>query len=209
MPTSCSPTWCRRADTILPGFPSVTASPQEKVVMNIRIAAVLVVATAAAIGVAHWITDARAGQSDAQEPAPPAAAEPDIARGRYIAQIAGCNDCHTPAYAMTGGQIPDSKWLTGDALGWQGPWGTTYPANLRLRFQDWSEDEWVGIAKNSQFRPPMPWFALRDMDETDLRSLYRFVRELGPSGEHAPAYVPPGGEVKGPVVMFPAPPPAP
>ena len=55
----------------------------------------------------------------------------------------------------------------------------------------------------------MPWFALRDMDEDDLRSLYRFVRELGPAGEPAPAYVPPGVTAPGPVVTFPGPPPQP
>ena len=49
------------------------------------------------------------------------------ARGRYLVQIGGCNDCHTPGYAMSGGKVPEKQWLTGDAVGWNGPWGTTYP----------------------------------------------------------------------------------
>jgi len=129
-----------------------------------------------------------------------------IQRGRYIAKVAGCNDCHTPGYAMTGGQVPEKDWLVGDRLGWQGPWGTTYPANLRLLLAKMSEDEWVKLAHNVQTRPPMPWFALRDMSETDLRALHRFVRSLGPAGEPAPAYIPPGIAAPGPVVAFPAPP---
>ena len=28
----------------------------------------------------------------------------------------------------------------------------------------------------------MPWFALHDMHEQDLRAFYRFVRYLGPAG---------------------------
>ena len=32
-------------------------------------------------------------------------------------------------------------------LGWRGPWGTTYPTNLRLYFQDLTENEWVRKAK--------------------------------------------------------------
>jgi hypothetical protein len=52
----------------------------------------------------------------------------------------------------------------------------------------------------------MPWFALRDMSEADLRAFHRFVRSLGPAGEPAPAYVPPGQAANGPVVTFPAPP---
>jgi mono/diheme cytochrome c family protein len=136
-------------------------------------------------------------------------AQPDrasIERGRYIARIAGCNDCHTPGYAQTGGKVDEKEWLVGDRLGWQGPWGTTYPANLRLALAKMSEDEWVRVAKGAQYRPPMPWFALHDMSEADLRALHRYVRHLGPAGEPAPAYLPPGQAAQGPVVAFPAPP---
>jgi hypothetical protein len=45
------------------------------------------------------------------------------------------------------------------------------------------------------------------MSESDLRSLYRYVKTLQPLGDPAPAYLPPGQEAKGPVVKFPAPPP--
>ena len=41
-----------------------------------------------------------------------------VARGRYIARIAGCNDCHTAGYAPSGGKVPEKDWLMGDALGW-------------------------------------------------------------------------------------------
>ena len=131
----------------------------------------------------------------------PAFAEPSAAL-----EVGGCNDCHTPGYGMSGGNVPDAQWLTGDALGWQGPWGTTYPANLRLYMQTLSEDEWVKKAKALVTRPPMPWFALRDMSHDDLRAMYRYIRQLGPAGEPAPAYVPPGKSALTPVVLFPAPP---
>ncbi len=86
-----------------------------------------------------------------------------IERGRYITKIAGCNDCHTPGYAPTGGKVAEKDWLVGDALGWNGDWGTTYPANLRLTLATMTEDQWVGYARKLESRPPMPWFALRDM----------------------------------------------
>ena len=38
----------------------------------------------------------------------------------------------------------------------------------------------------------MPWFNLRDMSDDDLRAMYRFIRELGPKGERAPAAAAPG-----------------
>ncbi len=52
----------------------------------------------------------------------------------------------------------------------------------------------------------MPWFDLNIMEEHDLRTLYRFMRYLGPDGEPAPAYVPPDKEPQTPYALFPSPP---
>lgn len=133
------------------------------------------------------------------------AAADQIARGRYLVIIAGCNDCHTPGYAQLEGRVPESEWLTGDALGWKGPWGTTYAANVRLSLSRMTEDQWVSYARNLRARPPMPSVVLNQMTEDDLRTLYAFVRELRPLGEPAPAYLPPGQEPQKPYVLFPSP----
>jgi mono/diheme cytochrome c family protein len=117
-------------------------------------------------------------------------------------RAAGCNDCHTPGYASAAGNVDESRWLTGDSLGWQGPWGTTYPANLRELMQRMSADEWRDYARRPT-RPPMPWFALRDMNDEDLAAIYAFVRSLGPSPMKTPTYAPPGAPVKTAVVRFP------
>ncbi|MCC6196815.1 MAG: cytochrome C [Burkholderiales bacterium] len=140
--------------------------------------------------------------ADATEPAH--ADRQSIERGRYIARIAGCNDCHTAGYAVSGGKTAEKDWLMGDALGWRGDWGTTYPPNLRIALSKMTENEWVRTAKSATYRPPMPWFALHDMNEQDLRAFYRFVRQLGPVGNPAPAYVPPGQAPIGPFIQFPA-----
>ncbi len=128
-------------------------------------------------------------------------ANSDTARGRYLVTIAGCNDCHTPNYPETGGQVPEAQWLTGSTLGWKGPWGVSYPANLRLSVQNYSENDWLKRA-SSPMLPPMPWFNLRDMDERDKRALYRYIKSLGPAGAPAPLALAPGAEVKTPVVTF-------
>jgi uncharacterized membrane protein len=109
-----------------------------------------------------------------------------IERGRYLVRTAGCNDCHTPGYVESAGRLHESRWLVGNVLGWQGPWGTTYPANLRLLAQSLTADQWL-LAARRQTRPPMPWFALRDMTDTDLLAIYYFTRSLGPAGRAAPA----------------------
>ncbi|HEX4928781.1 MAG TPA: cytochrome C [Burkholderiales bacterium] len=126
-----------------------------------------------------------------------------LERGRYVLKIGGCNDCHTPGYGVGGGNVPESQWLLGDSLGWQGPWGTTYPPNLRLYMQGLTEEQWLAKAKQLSTRPPMPWFAVRAMTEQDLRAVYRYIRHLGPAGTPAPAYVPPREAAKTPVVLFP------
>jgi mono/diheme cytochrome c family protein len=152
-------------------------------------------------------TGARAAHAEApQQKSPLLQADGQIQRGKYLIKIAGCNDCHTPGYAMSGGKVPEHLWLTGDKLGWRGPWGTTYAPNLRLYMRDMSEARWVQTAKRIETRPPMPWFVLHDMSEQDLRAIRKYVSALGPAGEPAPIFVPPDKEPQTPYVQFPAPP---
>jgi mono/diheme cytochrome c family protein len=137
---------------------------------------------------------------------PAFAQKPDdaqIKRGRYLVEIAGCNDCHTAGYAPSGGKVPEGEWLLGDALGWNGPWGTTYATNLRLYMQDLTEEQWVKKAKALNARPPMPWFNVRAMTAGDLRAMYRYIRSLKPVGKPAPAYLPPDKTPPRPYVAFP------
>jgi mono/diheme cytochrome c family protein len=124
-----------------------------------------------------------------------------VERGRYLVRIGGCNDCHTPGYAETAGNVPESAWLMGAPVGFQGAWGTSYAANLRLTVNGLTEDQWVTLARVPR-RPPMPWFNLRDMSDQDLRAMYSYIRELGPKGERAPAAAAPGVAVKTPVIVF-------
>jgi mono/diheme cytochrome c family protein len=123
------------------------------------------------------------------------------ARGRYIIATSGCNDCHTPGYMQKDGDVPEAEWLTGDSLGWQGPWGTTYPANLRLLVQGMDEQAWLARTRQAM-RPPMPSPSLRAMTDADLRAVYWYIRNLGPAGKPAPTYVPPGGKVATPYFDF-------
>lgn len=128
-------------------------------------------------------------------------AEAEVRHGRYLIQTSGCNDCHTPGYMQHDGGVPEADWLTGDSVGWRGAWGTTYPANLRMLFQQMDEKAWL-VRARKPMRPPMPSPSLRAMSDADLRAIYRYVRSLGAKGEAAPAYVPPGGKVVTPYFDF-------
>jgi mono/diheme cytochrome c family protein len=129
-----------------------------------------------------------------------------LERGRYLVKIAGCNDCHTLGYFESEGAVPEKQWLKGSPLGWRGPWGTTYAWNLRRFLSALPEDQWLNFARATKSRPPMPWWALKEMKKEDLQAIHTFVKQLGPEGEDAPAYLPPDRVPKQPYVQFPPPP---
>jgi len=129
----------------------------------------------------------------------------EAARGKYLLQIAGCNDCHTPGKAASGRKVEEKLWLTGDQLGWRGPWGTTYASNLRLLVKDMSADQFVKLAR-SEVPPPMPWFNLRAMTDRDVKAIYAYLKHLGPAGQPAPQYLSADKTPAGPFVQFPEPP---
>ncbi len=124
-----------------------------------------------------------------------------LKRGEYLIRISGCNDCHTPGFAEQAGTTPMQDWLTGVPLGYQGPWGTSYAANLRLTMQGLTEEQWLLQARLPRL-PPMPFWALKDMSDADLKAIYQFVRTLGPAGRKVPAAVAPGGPVATPVILM-------
>ena len=171
--------------------------------MNARIALLCIPLVIAAAGCSRTMESASA------EPKATSTTTDDaqlLARGEYLVRIAGCNDCHTPGYAESGGAVPKAQWLVGTPLGWNGPWGTTYPANLRLKLQEMDEAAWLAYSASLHTRPPMPDFAVRTMTETDRRAIYRFVRSLGAGGQPAPAYLPPGTRPPVPYVQWVLPP---
>jgi len=114
-----------------------------------------------------------------------------VEAGRYLVIVGSCNDCHTHNYMAEHETMPEEQWLAGSDLGFLGPWGVTYPQNLRLRAQEWTEDIWVATLQNRKERLPMPWMNVNQMSEADARAIYRYLRSLGPYGEHAPVAVPP------------------
>jgi mono/diheme cytochrome c family protein len=125
-----------------------------------------------------------------------------VAQGRYLVMMSGCNDCHTHGYFQLESKVPEQDWLTGESVGWYGPWGTTYPINLRLFMQYLSEDAWIKFSRAARSRPAMPWWALHEMKEQDLRAILLYIKNLGPKGGSAPAYLPPNQKPKAPYFEF-------
>ena len=132
-----------------------------------------------------------------------AADEVSVERGLYMSIIGGCHFCHTEGYREAEGKIDPEKALKGSSIGWRGPWGTTYAANLRetaMRYDN--EDKWVDHLKNTGNLPPMPWYQVQAMAESDMRSLYLYIKSLGAPGESPPYYRTPGKEPRTPYVTL-------
>lgn len=173
---------------------------------NIRAHAAFVVAAALlSLQGCSRAADASPSEAVTAQPAAPThvSAASQIAAGRYLVRIGGCNDCHTPGFAMTNGAAPaEAEWLTGDSVGFSGPWGVSYPSNLRLAFQNMDEEQFLDMAHKGQGRPPMPWPSLMAMSDKDLKAIYAYIRSLGPRGEPAPAALSPGVAPDHPHIAF-------
>ena len=152
-----------------------------------------------------------AAQSADKQPAP-ASAE-NIAHGRYLAQIMSCGNCHTPG---TFHGAPDAeRAYSGSEMGWRGPWGVRYAANLTPDLDTgigyWTAAELArtlrtGIRPDgSAIGAPMPVQNFAQMTPDDAEALAAFFMSLKPITHQVPTAVKPGSEVKGPVLNFPPP----
>lgn len=131
-----------------------------------------------------------------------------IKHGEFLVNYGGCHDCHTPGWSEHGGQAPKAMLLTGGGMNFQGPWGTTYPPNLRQIVQQLSEKQWINKLRTQKARPAMPWWTFRYLSDRDLADMYAYIHSLGPAGKTAHAWVPPGQEAPAPYLklVLPSPP---
>ncbi|MBS0432022.1 MAG: hypothetical protein JSS21_06410 [Proteobacteria bacterium] len=137
------------------------------------------------------------------------ASRKSIKHGEFLVGYGGCQDCHTPGWGEHGGQASKDMLLTGGGINFQGPWGTTYPPNLRLYVQKISAQDWIRQLRNLKTRPAMPWWTFRYLSDRDLSDMYAYIHSLGPAGRPAHDFVAAGQEAPAPYLklVLPAPPP--
>ena len=148
-----------------------------------------------------------------EAPSATAPAMTPLQRGEYLANITGCNDCHTPGGIY--GAPDHERRLSGSELGWQGPWGVSYASNLtpdpETGLGTWTNVEIEralrsGVRKDgSPILPPMPWPNFANLTADDMASLIAYLKSIPPVKHRVPARVPPNGTVSTPVVPIPAP----
>jgi mono/diheme cytochrome c family protein len=139
-----------------------------------------------------------------------------VERGRHLALVTGCNDCHTPG-GMFG--APDGqRALSGSELGWRGPWGVSYPRNLtpdtETGIANWSADQIVTAIRTGQrpngttIAPPMPWPSYAALSDEEAYAIAAYVKSLPPVYHRAPVAIGPAAPMppNAVVVAFPPPP---
>src|SRR5262249_49273688 len=110
---------------------------------------------------------------------PGPAGDAPVARGRYLVTIMACATCHTPG-AFYG--APDAaRALAGSELGWVGPWGVVYAANLtsdpETGLGKWKPEE-IAKAIRTGNRPDgrqlavaMPWLDFANLTDADALAI--------------------------------------
>lgn len=137
-----------------------------------------------------------------------------VARGKQISYSSACHDCHTPGGLY--GNPDSTRAMSGSELGWEGPWGVTYPRNLtpdpETGIASWTEEDIVkafrsGIRPDgTPILPPMPWPVYARMSDEDAYALAAYIKSVMPIRHKAPDRVPPGTPVTTARMTFPPPP---
>ncbi|MCX5767283.1 MAG: cytochrome C [Gemmatimonadetes bacterium] len=125
------------------------------------------------------------------------ASSPEAA-GEYLMILGSCHDCHTAGWTAAKGKVAKDDQLTGNPVGYKGPWGTVYGKNLRSIAARQSEDHWVKVmttADDGEGKLPMPWHNTALMTEEDIRNTFKYTKSLGNKvGARLPRSAKPGAD---------------
>jgi len=124
-----------------------------------------------------------------------AADKQQVARGKYLAGIAGCNDCHTPGYFF--GKPDITRFLGGSEVGFEIPGlGIFHGPNLtpdrETGLGTWTPEQ-IAAALTKGLRPDgrilapiMPWHAFASLTQDDTRAIVAYLQSLPPVKNKVP-----------------------
>lgn len=129
-------------------------------------------------------------------PAASHAADPAaVERGKYLVNLAGCNDCHTPGYFL--GKPDMARFLGGSEVGFELPGlGVFYGPNLtpdkETGLGGWTDAQvaaaiTTGVRPdNRMLAPIMPYHAFASLTKQDLDGIVAFLRSIPPVSNKVP-----------------------
>lgn len=100
------------------------------------------------------------------------------------------------------GQGPWLGVVSATFTAWAGPWGTSFTANLtpdrETGLGAWSAQTFIDsvragrhMGRGRQLLPPMPYLALRNFTDDDLRAMFAYLETIPPVANRVPDPVPP------------------
>ena len=124
-----------------------------------------------------------------------AQAQDQVERGKYIATIGGCLDCHTPGYFF--GKPDMTRYLGGSDVGFKvGELGIFVGPNLtpdkETGLGNWTDAQIAAALITGErpdgrvLAPIMPWRALAHLTKPDLAALIAYLRSLPPVSHKVP-----------------------
>jgi hypothetical protein len=100
--------------------------------------------------------------------------------------------------------IQPGKWYLGssDMTAWAGPWGVSFTANLTpdepTGIGTWTEEVFIKALRSGKhmgigrpIMPPMPWQAVGQVNDEDLKEIFAYLKSLPPIRNQVPDPVPP------------------
>lgn len=129
-------------------------------------------------------------------PQPPVHAEDgQLARGKYLVGLGGCNDCHTPGYFF--GKPDTARYLGGSEVGFEIPnlgvfYGPNLTPDVATGLGTWSTDEIVTAITTGHrpdgriLAPVMPWHAFASLTRDDVQAIAAFLKSLPPVANKVP-----------------------
>jgi mono/diheme cytochrome c family protein len=118
-----------------------------------------------------------------------------VARGKYLVELAGCTDCHTPGYFL--GKPDPVRFLAGSDVGFRVPGvGTVVAPNLtpdkETGLGNWTTAQIImairgGVTPDNRvLSPVMPWGHYANLTTSDVSSIAAYLKTLPPVNNKVP-----------------------
>ena len=128
-------------------------------------------------------------------PLPADAGTKQVARGKYLVGLGGCNDCHTPGYFF--GKPDMSRFLGGSDVGFEIPGqgvfvGPNITPDKKTGIGGWTPEQIVKAIQVGErpdgriLAPIMPWHAFAHLTADDAMAIAAFLHSLTPVSNQTP-----------------------
>lgn len=123
------------------------------------------------------------------------AADPQVERGKYLVEIGGCTDCHTPGHFL--GHPDMTRFLGGSDVGFGFPGlgvfvGPNLTPDKETGLGKWTAQQIVTAITTGErpdkrlLAPAMPWRGLAILTEPDALAIAAFLKSLPPISNKVP-----------------------